>query len=355
MKYLNTRVSLSIIAVLIPAVILSSCVPGLSSLALSRTATPARILVVAGADATATTTPFQPQAQTPTSDHPIFPTATLTVTPKPRLADASDLSPAFPPPAPIIPQPKDQINILLLGSDQRPYEGGFRTDALLLVTINQKTKGVSLTSFPRDLYVYIPGRGMDRINAAQVYGGFALTADTFEYNFGVRPDHYALINFNGFQALIDTLGGIDVQVAKTLTDERTGYGYYTINPGIVHMNGVTALWYVRARYTTNDFDRTRRQQEVIQGIFNRLLNFDLVSKVPSLYEQFKGTIRSDMSIDEMLRLIPVASEVAKGNNITRYAIGPAQVNSWIASDGAHVLLPIDSAIRTILRKALNAP
>lgn len=355
MKINNPRASLTILALIIPALILSSCLPGLSSLALSRTATPASILVVAGADATATPTPFQPQAQTPTSDHPIYPTATQTVTPKPRLADGSYLSPAIPAPAPIIPQPKDQINILLMGSDQRPYGGGFRTDVLLLITINEKTKQVSLTSFPRDLYVYIPGWKMERINAAQAHGGFALTADTFEYNFGIRPDHYALINFNGFQALIDTLGGIDVQVAKTLTDERTGYGYYTINPGNVHMNGATALWYVRARYTTNDFDRTRRQQEVIQGIFNKLLNFDLVSKVPSLYEQFKGTIRSDMSIDEMVKLIPVASQVAQGNNITRYAIGPDQVNSWITMDGAEVLLPIDSAIRTILRKALNSP
>lgn len=336
---------------------LQGCFSGLTALASApRTRTPETTLVGFSPDSATTNTPFQPLPITPTSDHPIFPTATTTATPKAGTGQTGGyLSPAIPPPVPLIDQPDNQINILLMGSDARAYTGGFRTDTLILVTVNFDTNKVSLTSFPRDLWVYIPGWQMQRINAAQPHGGFALTQDTFEYNFGVRPDHYALITFNGFQSLIDTLGGIDVQVAQALTDERTGYGVYTVNPGTVHMNGEFALWYVRSRYTTSDFDRARRQQEVIQALFNRMLNFDLVTKVPQLYEQFKGIIQSDMPIDEILKLVPVAAQVAQGNNIRRFTISSSHITPWVTSGGAQVLLPNKDAIRALLMDALNSP
>jgi len=240
-----------------------------------------------------------------------------------------------------------------MGSDKRPNTGGFRTDALILVTINFDKNTVSMTSFPRDLYVYIPGYSMERINTAQFKGGFSLTAATFEYNFGVRPDHYALINFDGFVKLINQMSGIKVQVEKKLTDHRDGRGYVTIKPGLVFMDGDTALWYVRSRYSTSDFDRTRRQQEVLKAIFVRLIEIDLVESFPYLYKQFKNTIQTDLTKSQLLKLIPIAPQFIKGDRITHYAIGSGQVTSWLTYAGAQVLLPNREAIRPILQAALN--
>ena len=154
-----------------------------------------------------------------------------------------------------IPQPEGEVTILLMGSDQRPGARDFRTDTMLLIVL--KIDGsVSLVSFPRDLWVYLPGHGMERINTAQEYGGFELVQSTFQYNFGFTPQSYVLTNFNGFRFIVDDLGGIDVQVGLTLSDARTGYPEgYTVDPGLVHMDSETALWYVRARKTTSDLDR----------------------------------------------------------------------------------------------------
>jgi LCP family protein required for cell wall assembly len=298
---------------------------------------------------------------TPTSNHPIFPTATPTKTPRPIFPTSTPpqtnwsgyASPSIPAPMPLFEQPPNQINILLMGSDKRPYTGGFRTDALILVTVNFDTNTVSLTSFPRDLYVFIPGYTMERINTTQFKGGFKLTASTFEYNFGIRPDHYALINFNGFVDLIDTLDGINVQVGKQLTDHRDRMGNYTVNPGIVHMDGETTLWYVRSRYTTNDFDRTRRQQEVLKAIFLRLLSFDLVEKFPQLYQQYENTIQTDLKNTQLLKLVPLAPQFVQGDRINQYSINSNQVSSWLTYAGAQVLIPNREAIKPILKSALN--
>jgi LCP family protein required for cell wall assembly len=213
---------------------------------------------------------------------------------------------------------------------------------------------VTLTSFPRDLFVYIPGWTMERINTAMFYGGFNTMAMTFEYNFGVRPDHYALINFSGFEELIDEMGGIYVEVEQKLVDQRTGHGKYAMQPGLRKMDGETALWYVRSRKTTNDFDRTRRQQEVLQAIFYRLLSFDAIAKAPKLYNKFKDTIQTDMNFADILALSPLAVQIANDGTFKRYAVGSGEVYGWINPyNGAQVLLPDYTLVRRIMKEALN--
>lgn len=301
--------------------------------------------------------PFLPVDPTPTPGGPIFPTAT----PSSQTGEQTETEESSGTTVPsaggsveMIPQPENQVNILLLGSDQRPYEGGFRTDVILLVTINLDSQTINLTSFPRDLYVMLPGFYNDRINAAQFRGGFALTAETFAYNFGVRPDYYALINFYGFLDLINTLGGIDVEVGQTLTDHRDGYGDYTISPGTVHMDGDTTLWYVRSRYSSSDFDRTRRQQEVITAIMRRLVSLNAVTKVPELYTQFQGTVETNLPLAEVVPMLSLADDFLSGT-IGRYAVGRGQVSNWVTPGGSQVLIPNKPAIQAILREALNSP
>jgi LCP family protein required for cell wall assembly len=315
------------------------------------------------ADATATATPFLPYAATATSSSPLFPTATPRYSPTPTLyaipntSGTSNTNPSsssyIPAPAPIIQQPDNQINILILGSDQRAYTGGYRTDVILMLTVNFELKTINMTSFPRDLYVYLPGYYQERINTAQFKGGFNLTAATFEYNFGVRPDYYVMLDFSGFESIISMMGGIDVNVAQALTDQRDGYGYYTVYPGVVHMDGATALWYVRARYTTSDFDRTRRQQEVLLAVVNQMVSLDMIPRIPDLYTQYQNTVTTDLALEDIIPLIPLAPDFLQGN-IGRYAVGREHVTSWVTSTGSAVLLPNTNAIQALLRAALNA-
>ena len=318
------------------------------------TYTPQTIIITPNPEATlrAYAPPLTP---TPTSSSPLFPTATLASNQvvKTITTTSSSESTTTDTSISLIKQPENQVNILLLGSDQRPYEGGFRTDVILLVTINLDQQSVNMTSFPRDLYVTLPGFYNDRINTALFRGGFTLVQETFEYNFGVRPDYYGVVNFYGFQNLIDTLNGIDVDVAQTLTDHRSGYGDYTVYPGTVHMDGETALWYVRSRYSTSDFDRTRRQQEVVFGLIKRLISFDLVTKFPQLYEQYQATIETNLTLSEIKPLLPIADNLFRGE-IGRYAVGPSHVSNWVTPGGAQVLLPNKTAIQALLKAALNA-
>lgn len=262
---------------------------------------------------------------------------------------------AIPVPLGTFEQPENQTTILLMGSDQRPNDGGYRTDVNMLVVLNRDEGTVNLLAFPRDLYVYQPGWRMDRINTAQLRGGFDMTADTFEYNFGVRPDHYVLINFSGFVSVVDALGGIHVDVGQTLCDEREGPGDYCAYAGSFYMDGETALWYVRSRGTSSDFDRVRRQQEVLQAIFYRLLSVDGIVRAPQLWEQYQQTVTTDMGWMDILPLLPFATAIGDSGAINRYAIGSSDVISYRSATGAAVLLPDTDAVRVIMAEALNSP
>ncbi len=328
------------------------------------------VFVFAPANATPTATPFQPSAPTPTYIPTNQPTPTVFIPPTAELpeivepvAKSWDDYPGptvwpdidIPAPTGILAQPEGQVTILLLGSDQRPSDGGLRTDTILLLTLNTKEGTVNITSFPRDLYVYIPGWTVQRINTAYGFGGFESLALTLEYNFGVHPDHYVMINFSSFKEVIDSLGGINVNVAAPLTDHRDAYGDYTVPAGIVTMDGETALWYVRARYTTSDFDRGRRQQEVLQAIFEKLLSLDAIERAPDLYDIYRQNVTTDMTFDQMAELAPLAVQLRDTSRIHHYFIGPETVMNWVNYSGAQVLLPIRDAVLEVMKQALNSP
>lgn len=312
------------------------------------------ILITANPNAAPTPTPFQPIPPTPTvgiyntpaDDSKTVPinSETLEV---PQI-DYSDME-----------MPEGQINILIMGSDWRSGRG-YRTDVLMLLSLNPSAGTATLTSFPRDLYVSIPGIGMERINTSQEYGGFSLTQATFQYNFGFTPDYYIMTNFNGFIGIIDTLDGIDVNVSSPLYDEcslpqQDGMGYCTIEPGINEMDGKTALWYVRSRHSTSDFDRTRRAQEVVKGIFKKIMSLDALNRAPELYSMFISSVETNIPASTILSLMPFASKlVSNTDQIRTYAIGSAQVSNYIVpGSGAMVLLPNQAAVMEIIQQALS--
>lgn len=301
--------------------------------------------------------------QIPTSIKPIKQTSTTTLTPSP--ATTSTPIPATLTPTPskfmeggvdVIPQQEGQVNFLILGSDYRAG-GGYRTDIILLVNLNPATGLGSVISFPRDLYLDLPGWGFERINTAMEFGGFELLQSSFEYHFGIHPDFYVITNFTGLTSIVDTLGGIDVNAANTLSDWcdlPSGIkGTCTIPAGWNHLNGEMALWYARSRYSTSDFDRGRRAQELAAAFFNRLMEFEALTKAPELYQLLQNSVETNVTIDDILPLLPLAAEITKDGHFRQFVIGPDQVTVWIPPSGAYLLLPNPEAFRDLLVQALT--
>ncbi len=262
----------------------------------------------------------------------------------------------IPAPLGILPKPGDQINFLLLGDDQRPYEHGFRTDAILLLTINPTYGTASLTSFPRDLYIYAPGWTMQRINVIFERGGFDLLAQAFEYNFGVKPDYYVKVNIWQFQNMLDDMGGIDVKVTYAMSDvdPDDSTKYRTIPAGTTHMDGKTALWYSRARAASSDFDRARRHQEVLQAVFNRLMSLDVIQKAPQFYSKYKNIVSTNLTLGNVAEFFPLARQFLRKFQLRQYLIGRQFVTDWtVPTDGSKVLLPKRAEILLVMQQILS--
>lgn len=252
--------------------------------------------------------------------------------------------------------PDRLTRILIFGSDQREDDPGFRTDVVVLVTIDTHLGKVSMVSFPRDLAVKMPGYGEQRVNVGMGYGGFELMQNTFEQDFGVRPAYYFMTNFENFTGVINSIGGVEVNVAQPLTNSCdlviNRDGQCTFKPGKHVMDGATALWYIRSRHSSSDFDRLRRAQEVLTATLSRLKDMNAFFRLPELYTQYKGDIETNMSLPQMAGLMPVAIRVMKDpGRINRYTISPNEATDWWTAEGAEVLLPNYEAIRKIIQQA----
>lgn len=318
-------------------------------------------LVTADPDAPATPTAFLPLLPTetpiPTATATPGPTATPTPVnpwgsyPGPSEPSAIDI----PPPMPEIPLPKGTVNILLLGSDLRPNDGGWRTDTMLIVSLDPSAGRVRILALPRDLYVYVPGWRVDRINVVDVRGGFETVAQTIHYNLGLPIDHIMRIDFSGFQSLVDSLGGLDVQSTGYLNDECGGV-QRSYGVGVYHMDGFEALCYVRMRKASSDYDRLRREQEVLLAIADRLLSLNGLSRVPELYAQFRSLVKTDLEVNDLLPLVPLATTVAADRNrISLHRVDSTLTTSWLVPySGANVLLPNRQAILAMLQQAFSS-
>ncbi len=314
------------------------------------------ILVTPNPNASPTPTPFQPVSPTPRPTDMPTPTPTPTVEPS---STPTDIPTALPTKE-VIPVSGSQMRIMVLGSDARPG-GGYRTDIIMMVVINPSKGSVSVLSFPRDLYVNIPGWGMNRINTAMGYGGFNLLASTLETNFGVRPTRYIMTTFNSFTSIIDSLGGVDVVASRALSDRckfkvpQNVNGTCYIKVGTTHMNGEFALWYVRSRHTTSDIDRERRSQEVMQAMFQKLFSLDALTRIPELYDVYRKNVETNISLDDVVKMAPVAAGlVLDSSKIKRYSIGAGQVYDYtVPESGAMVLMPVEGAIESIVRQAVT--
>ena len=195
-----------------------------------------------------------------------------------------------------------------------------------------------------------------KINMIHAIGGFDALAETLDSGFGVRPDYYVMVNFSGFTHAIDRLGGIDVQVGQSLSDRcdlpQEPDGQCDVEPGIVHMDGPTALWYARSRYSSSDYDRLRRAQEVVQAGFERLLHLEALANLPALYDELSNDLETNVSVGDVVPLVPVALRLLQEPyRIERFVINDAHATPSWSWDGMWILLPDYDAIRALLDEA----
>ena len=252
----------------------------------------------------------------------------------------------------------ERVNILLMGIDRRPGEAFIsRTDSIMVISINPATETASILSIPRDLYVVIPTRGRDRINTAFVYGsagnnplgGAALAMQTVEYNLSIPINHYILVDFSAVIKGIDALGGIDVQIPFDIYDPTYPDMYYGYDPlfipaGLQHFDGSLALKYARTRHADNDFGRAQRQQQVLLAARQKAVGLGvtgLITRAPVLYQQLEEGIRTDLSLDQLIRLATTAGQI-DSENIRTGVLDYDYVSSYRTEQGASVLV-LDNA------------
>jgi LCP family protein required for cell wall assembly len=246
--------------------------------------------------------------------------------------------------------------LLLLGTDQRQGDKGFRTDVIVLVSIDADNGQVSAVSFPRDMWVKVPALYEMKINSIMQLGGFDAMAGMFKANFGVKPDYYVLTNFEGFSKFIDLLKGVDVQVAQPLKDAcdlpMAVKGDCSVKPGTIWMEGTETLWYVRSRETSSDFDRLRRVQEVLVAIFKKMMTRNAIDKIPQFQAALKGNVETNVPFTKVLPMVPVADKVFNDTSlIKQFAITEDQSTPYISWNGEWVLLPDYQAIHDVLAQA----
>lgn len=237
---------------------------------------------------------------------------------------------------------QERINILVLGLDRRPSDGDFpsRTDTIFIVTIDPKTKSAGILGIPRDGLVDIPLRSGgiygERINTVYAQGetqdyprgGLGLMKDVIYDNFNIKIDKHIMVDFEGFQEIVDALGGIDVDVPDYVYDpyyswtELPGdYDPQEFDVGRQHMDGRTALAYSRIRFSSDDLDRIQRQQRVIFAAIEKGKSLDVLSRAPDLWSKYNDAIETDIN-DALIPGYALLANQVK-DNINAVSLGDA--------------------------------
>ena len=263
-----------------------------------------------------------------------------------------------------------RINILLLGSDtdqkftNADGSHNYLAQSDIVVTIDPATKSVGMLSIPRDFWINVPGSGMHKLDEAYALGGpaigtgayspggVALSRLTIFQDFGIPINYYAWVGLDGFVKVIDTVGGVDVDVLHPITDDNypddvgnnTGdlYAYKRlyISPGPQHLSGPEALEYVRSRHAdlVGDFGRSARQQQVLSALKTKLNNPDIVSKLPAIANDLNGYVKTDMQLSDVFKLMNFARSL-NSNAINRVILGPPYSADGNTTDGQSVVFP----------------
>jgi len=235
------------------------------------------------------------------------------------------------------------LNVLVLGVDTRPddEEMGSRTDTIMLVQVVPKTGDVKLLSVPRDLFVKVEPGEKDRINAAYNYGGIDQTIDALENYSGVPVDHYATIDFEGFEKVIDAMGGVRVDVGEGLFPEK-----WRMGEGVQRLNGHKALIYARYRGTPGaDLDRMQRQRELVAALRSEALRWNTVKTLPQIMEVMDENVKTDLDMNGAITLGQVLIRRGRHAEMTSQQL---KGTPETLSNGDEVLIPDEEANEKIL-------
>lgn len=215
------------------------------------------------------------------------------------------------------------VNILLIGNDSRENGEDGRSDAMILLSISDRTKKIYMTSLLRDIYVEIPGYDNNRLNAAYSFGGAELLMKTIEKNFDIPVHRYMLVNFEAFAGLVDAVGGVDLELTtdeivfvngylseyNRLTNRPEGTDNMDVNAsGLVHLNGPQALAYSRNRYIGTDFGRTERQRKVLTEVIGKLPKA-VLTNAGGLIDGLMSNLTTNLTQFECFRLSLMAGKL----------------------------------------------
>ncbi len=261
----------------------------------------------------------------------------------------------------------DRVTVLIMGVDERAQEDDYwRTDTMIVGTLDPVTMEAGVLSIPRDLWVPIPGYTEGRINTAHAIGdaydhpggGTALAVETVEYNLGIEVDHFVRVNFQGFVQLVDAIGGIEIEVPETIDDPQYpdyNYGYdpLYIEAGTHDFDGEMALKYARTRHSTGgDFDRARRQQQVILAILERVTDLNMLPKLaqraPEIVNMIEDSVKIDpnLQLDEIIALANLAVEIDP-EEIHFRVIDESCTLFKTTPEGDMILVPLRDKIREV--------
>ncbi|MGO3731982.1 MAG: LCP family protein [Vagococcus sp.] len=227
---------------------------------------------------------------------------------------------------------KDPISVLVLGLDDNSERdlGSARTDSMLLLTINPTTELVNIVSIPRDTYTDINTSkfvGKDKINAAFAYGGIDGTIDSVENLVNVPINYYATVDFQAFEDIVDAVGGIELDVPFTLTEQNAkGKKVVELKEGRHTLNGEEALAFSRTRYVDNDIERGKRQQQVLEAVAKKAMDVGTIAKYKSILQALDGHIQTDMPSNKILSV--AQSGLTKDYKFQSYAF------DWMSFDYA---------------------
>lgn len=276
----------------------------------------------------------------------------------------------------------DILNVLLLGHDGElvPGDPNFRTDTMIVVSINRDTNTVSMISLPRDLFVFIPNWGMGRLNVAWGYGesigwtdgGWGMLRQTILYNFGIETHYYAMVDFSGFKQIIDKLGGVTIAVDCPILDDictencsdgiedNETYEKLILDVGVYELDGEQALWYARSRENTNEFDRGRRQQQILRAIWAKAKQEGLITQFPDLYDQMTQIVQNNMPLSEIVPLLPMALSVEPNDIENHFFTRMVHTLPWTPTigsfAGANVQIPHPNGeMQRLIEEFLSPP
>ncbi|MBL8163317.1 MAG: LCP family protein [Anaerolineae bacterium] len=333
---------------------------------------------------TATETPLPTLTFTPAPTIPPAPAASATPRPLPTVflpedADPNIVAPtAIPTKVPLIDrQGYDLVNIILLGGDSEITDDNVdRTDTMIVVSLNRTTGTVSMLSIPRDLLVFIPGWTMQRMNLAYTRGnlvgwtdgGFGLLRQTILYNFGINVHYYVRVDLSGFKEIIDSLGGVNVVVdcalqdyelvdapppPEAVFDDETSL--YTLPVGYYRFDGGSALWYARSRHSSIEFDRGRRQQQLLRAMWREARGNGLVTQLPQLWAQLTGVVETNLAFEDMIGLLPYALNLDP-DRIEHFTMARLyHTTPWTMPDGSNVQLPNYEPVSQLMTEFYQPP